>query len=59
MRKSINECAVRSERDFLKQHGYTRPKIMNAPYGYDGFKAINGPIYVIKNKSNVFPDFRC
>ena len=44
-----------ADRKFLETHGYTKPKYMNVPSGYDGFKAHISPIYVIKNKSNVHP----
>ena len=43
----------RSDRDFLKKHGYTKPRLLNVPKGYDGFR--NRDIFVMKNKSNVFP----
>jgi len=41
------------DEEFLKKHGYTKPKYINVPKGYEGF--YNDDIFVMKSKKYVHP----
>lgn len=41
------------DEEFLKKHGYSKPKYMNIPKGYEGF--YNHDIFVMKNNKYVHP----
>jgi hypothetical protein len=42
-----------NDKEFFKKHGYSKPKYMYAPIGYEGL--YNDDIYVMKNKKYVLP----
>jgi hypothetical protein len=42
-------------KEYLVKYGYTKPKYMSVPKGFDGFYADNSNIYVLKSKKLVHP----